>query len=178
VVETRREALGEPGAGQMLVASLCSAISPGTEMLFYRGQFPPGLAVDATIAGLGEPFSYPLKYGYSVVGQVMALGPGAEPAWMEKLVFAFHPHESHFIARPEELFLLPEGMTAEEAVFLPNMETAVNLVMDGAPLIGERVAVFGQGIVGLLTTALLGRFPLGRLVTVDGYPCGGRHRWS
>jgi threonine dehydrogenase-like Zn-dependent dehydrogenase len=66
--------------------------------------------------------------------------------------------------------VLPEDITPEQAVFLPNIETAVNFVMDGAPLIGEEVAVFGQGIVGLLTSALLGRFPLGRLITLDNYP--------
>ena len=61
-------------------------------------------------------------------------------------------------------------MTPETACFLPNMETAVNLVQDTAPLLGERVLVFGQGIVGLLTTALLAEFPLDSLVTCDCYP--------
>ena len=50
------------------------------------------------------------------------------------------------------------------------METAVNLVQDSAPILGERVLVFGQGIVGLLTTALLAEFPLASLVACDCYP--------
>ncbi len=58
----------------------------------------------------------------------------------------------------------------QTAVFLPNMETTVNLLLDGQPLLGERIVVFRQGIVGLLTTALLARFPLAQLVTVDRYP--------
>ena len=49
------------------------------------------------------------------------------------------------------------------------METAVSLVMDGRPLIGERVAVIGQGVIGLLTAALLRCFPLGRLATFDRF---------
>ena len=53
---------------------------------------------------------------------------------------------------------------------MPNMETAVNFLMDGQPLIGEQVVVFGQGVVGLLTTALLARLPLARLLTLDRYP--------
>jgi threonine dehydrogenase-like Zn-dependent dehydrogenase len=85
-------------------------------------------------------------------------------------VFAFQPHCSHFTAGPGDLILVPEGLRRDDAVFLPNMETAVTFVMDGAPLIGERVAVLGQGIVGLLTTALLSEFPLTSLVTLD--------RWS
>jgi threonine dehydrogenase-like Zn-dependent dehydrogenase len=50
------------------------------------------------------------------------------------------------------------------------METGVNFLLDGAPLIGEQVAVFGQGIVGLLTAALLARLPLASLITLDRYP--------
>jgi threonine dehydrogenase-like Zn-dependent dehydrogenase len=65
---------------------------------------------------------------------------------------------------------LPDGVTAEDAIFLANLETAVNLVMDGRPRVGETVAVFGLGIVGLLVTALLAQFPLGRLVGLDCYP--------
>jgi threonine dehydrogenase-like Zn-dependent dehydrogenase len=56
------------------------------------------------------------------------------------------------------------------------METALSFLMDGRPMIGERVAVFGQGVVGLLTTALLARFPLSGLVTFDRYPL--RREWS
>jgi threonine dehydrogenase-like Zn-dependent dehydrogenase len=50
------------------------------------------------------------------------------------------------------------------------METAVNLLLDGAPLIGEQVVVIGQGIVGLLTTALLARFPLASLTALESHP--------
>ena len=50
------------------------------------------------------------------------------------------------------------------------METAVTLLLDGQPLLGEQVAIFGQGIVGLLLTSLLARWPLSSLVTLDLYP--------
>ena len=74
-----------------------------------------------------------------------------------------------FVAKLDELMPIPDGIGMEDAVFLPNMETAVNFVMDGRPLVGEIVAVFGQGIVGLLTTALLTQFPLGGLVCFDRF---------
>ncbi len=163
------EDLPEPRQGQLLVQSLLSAISGGTELLIYRGQFPEDLAVDETIEALGGTFAYPLKYGYSLVGQVTAAGPGVDPAWVGRLVFTFHPHESHFLAAPGDLQPLPQGIPPEAALFLPNMETAVNFLMDGAPLLGERVMVFGQGVVGLLTTSLLGRFPLGDLITIEQF---------
>lgn len=157
-VEVRQEPLPVPGPGQVLVRTEVSAISAGTELLVYRGQAPEDLPADAAIAGLQAALRFPLKYGYSVVGRVQETG---------QRVFAFHPHESHFVARPEDLVPLPEDLDPEAAVFLPNVETAVNLVHDGRPRVGERVAVFGQGVVGLLTVALLARFPLERLVAVD-----------
>jgi threonine dehydrogenase-like Zn-dependent dehydrogenase len=113
--------------------------------------------------------TFPFKYGYAAVGCITALGPGADPEFLDRLVFAFQPHQTHFNASQDDVFLLPESVSAEKAPFLPNMETAVGFMLDGAPLIGERVAVFGQGVVGLLTTGLLARFPLGRLWTYDRY---------
>ena len=71
---------------------------------------------------------------------------------------------------PQNCTPLPPDVTPEEALFLPNLETAVNFMMDGRPMIGERVVVFGQGIVGLLTTALLAQHPLARLITLDRHP--------
>jgi len=169
-VSISEDELPDPAPTQALVQSLFSAISPGTELLIYRGQFPEGLPVDETLASLAGEFHYPLRYGYSAVGRVIAAGAQVEPEWEGRLVFSFQPHTSHFLAAPQDLMALPADISPEDAVFLANMETAVNLVMDGAPVIGERVAVFGQGIVGLLTTALLAQFPLSNLVALDRYP--------
>ena len=157
-------------AGQVLVHTLVSAISPGTELLIYRGQAPSDMASDETITALSGTLAFPLKYGYAAVGRVIAVGSPADREWEGRLVFAFQPHASHFLSTPAELLPVPDALTPEEAVFLPNMETAVNFLMDGHPIIGERVVVFGQGIVGLLTTALLARLPLSRLITLDRYP--------
>lgn len=168
-VEVREQILPPVPEGQVRVESLVSAVSPGSEGLVYRGQFPPGLTVDETLPALAGKFVYPLQYGYSLVGRVKEAGLGVDRAWEGRLVFSFHPHESHFHAPPAELILLPDGLPPEEAVFLANMETAVNFLLDSAPLVGENVVVFGQGIVGLLTTALLCRYPLSNLVTLDRY---------
>jgi 2-desacetyl-2-hydroxyethyl bacteriochlorophyllide A dehydrogenase len=169
-VALARETFSSPSFGQILVQTLISAISPGTELLIYRGLAPSDLARDDTIAALAGNFSFPLKYGYAVVGRVVEVGRGVAPGWEDRLVFAFHPHESHFLATPDELLRLPDGLSPEDAVFFPNMETAVTFLMDGQPLVGEQVAVFGQGIVGLLLTSLLSRWPLSSLVTLDLHP--------
>ncbi len=175
-VDVHEEQIPEPREGQLLVQTLVSAISPGTEMLVYRGQMPTDIPLDATISALDGAFAYPLRYGYAAVGRVIAYGRGVDAGWQNRLVFAFHPHESHFLAAPKDVLPVPDGVAPETAVFLPNMETAVSFVMDGSPVIGERVVVFGQGIVGLLTTTLLSQLPLARLVTLDRYPL--RRQWS
>jgi 2-desacetyl-2-hydroxyethyl bacteriochlorophyllide A dehydrogenase len=169
-VSLKKEPLSPPGPGQVLVQTLMSAISPGTELLIYRGQAPQDLTADTSIAVLSGPLTFPLKYGYAAVGRVVELGPEVAAHWQGKLVFAFHPHEELFLAAPAELSLVPPGLDPEEAVFLPTMETAITLILDGKPLIGEKVVVFGQGIVGLLLTALLDSFPLAKLVTLDQLP--------
>lgn len=169
-VAVRDEPLPPLKSGQLLVQTLLSAISPGTELLIYRGQFPEDLALDESLPVLSGRFAYPVCYGYSAVGRVIQVGRGVDPAWIGRLVFAFQPHVSHFVAEPQQVLPVPPDLSPEEAVFLPNMETAVNFIMDGSPIIGEHALIFGQGIVGLLTTAVLAQFPLASLVTVDLYP--------
>jgi len=168
-IQIREESLATPPPGKLLIKTLFSAISAGSELLIYRGLAPADLPIDASIPSLLGSCSFPLKYGYSTVGKVTALGKGIPPEWDDRLVFSFHPHESHFIADLAELLPLPPGISPEEALFFPNLETAINFVMDGKPAIGERLVVFGQGIVGLLTTALLARYPLAALLTADRY---------
>lgn len=163
------EDLGELGPNQCCVRTVLSGISAGTELLVYRGQWPEGISVDQTITKLAVDFTYPLKYGYASVGVVTEVGAHAPKDLVGARVFSFNPHESFFIADASNLMIIPESISNEDAVFLPNMETAVGLVMDGRPTIGETVVVFGLGVVGLLTTSLLAKFPLESLVCLDRY---------
>jgi 2-desacetyl-2-hydroxyethyl bacteriochlorophyllide A dehydrogenase len=169
-IEIQEKTLAPLDPGDMLVETQFSAISPGTELLIYRGHAPTELSVDENIAALGGSLEYPLQYGYAAVGTVIEVGDDLPTKWIDRTVFSFQPHQNYFITKPEHVIPLPEGISLQSAVFLPNMETAVNFLMDGHPIIGERVAVFGQGIVGLLTTALLSKFPLKDLMTLDLYP--------
>jgi 2-desacetyl-2-hydroxyethyl bacteriochlorophyllide A dehydrogenase len=153
----------------VLVRTICSAISPGTEMLVYRGQWPEDLPVDESIAALEGKFTYPLNYGYACVGKVVEAGELVDSSWQGRVVFAFNPHQRYFTAKPEHLIPVPPELSAEQAAFLPNMETAVSFLMDGRPIVGEQVVIIGQGVVGLLTAGLLARFPMQRLVTLDKY---------
>jgi len=168
-VEVRDQVLPPPTPGQARVAVRLSGISSGSELLVYRGQAPADLAADETLASLPGTLAFPLAYGYAAVGVVDDVGTSGDREWIGRRVFAFQPHASHFVADLADLHPIPDGVADDDAVFLANAETAVSLLHDGAPLAGERIAVWGQGIVGLLTASLLARLPLGRLVTIDRY---------
>ncbi len=167
-VTVREHPVPDPGPGEVRVRTELSAVSPGTELLVYRGNVPGSMRADETIDALGGTLSYPLQYGYAAVGRVTALGEGVEESWLDRRVFAFNPHESHFLADPEDL--VATELATERALLLPNAEAAVSFAMDARPRPGARVAVFGQGAVGLLTTAILAEFPLAELVAVDRVP--------
>jgi 2-desacetyl-2-hydroxyethyl bacteriochlorophyllide A dehydrogenase len=170
-VELADERLPPPPTGHLLVRTTVSAISAGTEMLAFRGQLPSSLPLDETLGALGgATFEFPFRYGYASVGEVLAAGDGVASEWLGRQVFAFQPHASAFLVAAAEAIPLPPDLAPERGALFANMETAVNLLLDGRPLLGERVVVVGQGIVGLLTTALLSRFPLERLVAVESHP--------
>lgn len=172
-VEVRERRVPDPGEGELLVDAAVSAISPGTELLIYRGDVSEDLDADPALETLSGSLSYPVSYGYAAVGTVTAAGEGVDGEWVGRRVFAFHPHASRFVAPVEAVVPVPEGVGTAEAAFLANAETAVNFLLDGTPRVGERVVVFGQGVVGLLTTAILARSPVSTLLTAD---CHGRRR--
>ena len=161
------ESVPDLGADEALVETLVSAVSSGTELLIYRGEMPRDLPADETIDALAGDLTYPLKYGYATVGEVVATGENVDDRWRGQTVFAFNPHESHFTAELADLVPVPEDVTPETAALLPTAETATTFVMDGRPRVGERVVVFGAGMVGLVTTSVLAEFPLERLTVVE-----------
>jgi 2-desacetyl-2-hydroxyethyl bacteriochlorophyllide A dehydrogenase len=168
-IDIVEEELPEPAAAEVLIQTRFSAVSHGTEMLVYRGLFPVDTAVDETIPELRRPLRYPLKYGYAAVGEIIDAGNDVNPDPVGQTVFCLHPHETCFTAGAHEIIPVPADVDPRDALFLANMETAVNLLMDGKPVIGEKVAVYGQGVVGLLTTSLLAHFPLAALLTLDPF---------
>ena len=168
-IELRQAPLSNPGPAQLLIQTRCSAISAGTEMLVYRGQMPQQMALDASFESMQSTLEYPLQYGYACVGDVIAIGADVQPSWLGKRVFSFQPHVSHYLTNADQLIVVPDDIDDRAAVFLANMETAVNLAHDGAPMIGEQAVVLGQGVVGLLLAGILAQFPLKNLVTLDGF---------
>lgn len=168
-VELRQIDVPDPAPGEVRVRAEVSAISAGTELLVYRGEASPDLAADTSIEALAESLDFPLQYGYAVVGRVTAVGDDIDAEWLGRRVFAFHPHASHFTVALDDVVPLPERLSDEAGSLLANFEAATNVLLDGTPRLGERVLVLGQGVLGLLTTALLSQFPLADLVTADLY---------
>ena len=164
------EPIPDPAPDEVLVEAEYSGISPGTELLLYRGEAPTDLPADESIPALDGDLDYPLRYGYAVVGRVREAGEAVDPNWVDRRVFAFHPHTSHLCLPPADLHPVPEPCPPAAATLLPNVEAAVNFAMDARPIVGERTVVFGQGVLGLLMTALLAEYPLETLCTVDRYP--------
>jgi threonine dehydrogenase-like Zn-dependent dehydrogenase len=146
-VEIRELPTPRPGTGEVLVRTLSSGISGGTERLVYRGEIPADLALDDTIDALGGTFSYPFAYGYACVGEVVESG---------QRVFAFHPHQDVFTAQLSELVPLPAVDPAAATLF-PLVETALQVTLDAGSGYRDRVIVLGAGVLGLLTGLLLQR---------------------
>jgi len=152
-VEVAEVPVREPADGELLVRAEVSGISSGTEMLAYRGEIDPTLAVDETLDALGGTFAYPFTYGYSVVGTVeRSRGTIAEGA----RIFAFHPHQDLFVVAERDVVRI-DGEDPRRATLLPLVETALQACLDAGPRLGDPVVVVGLGCVGALTAALLRR---------------------
>jgi 2-desacetyl-2-hydroxyethyl bacteriochlorophyllide A dehydrogenase len=164
-VELRQEDVPSPGPEDVRVRALASAVSHGTEMLVYRGEVPAGLALDLpTLAG---GFEFPVKYGYANVGRVVERGPRAGDLEIGDAVFALHPHQSEYVLPASLVVRLPRALDPVLGVFTANLETAINVMLDAAPRLGERVLIFGQGVVGLLLVQLLRRAGVSLILAVE-----------
>lgn len=152
--EIRTATLPTPGAGEVRVRTVASGVSAGSERLVFSGMVPASQH-DLMRAPFQEgAFPAPVKYGYAAVGVVEA-GP---PERIGERVFCLHPHQSAFVVPARAAVAIPAAVPDHRAVLAANMETALNAVWDAAPLPGERAAVLGAGVVGLLTARLLARF--------------------
>ena len=180
-VTTRQIKSRELTETQVRIAGVCSLISSGTELKVFKGHFEDA-ALDVNIQGMQDDrMQYPLAYGYSLVGRVVECGTKVadRDTLVGKLVFAFAPHATLPVVDREAIQIVPDGIDPYDAIFLPSVETALSIVHDAHVRLGERVAIFGQGLIGLLVTAILGRHNIASqgstirepvLTTVDTIP--------
>ena len=162
VVGIRDYPVPEVGAGEVGIRTLYSGISAGTELATYRGTNPylekrwdPDRAL--FIPG-ATTFRYPLDvWGYSEVGVVQVLGEGVHTLEIGDVVSGIWGHRSHAAVAAERLVghVLPVDIDPKIGTFDRVGAVALNSVLAAGPNIGETVAVFGQGVIGLLATQLL-----------------------
>ncbi|MFC8866971.1 zinc-binding alcohol dehydrogenase [Streptomyces sp. NPDC057148] len=162
----REARLSEPGADEVLVRTLFSGVSRGTETLVFGGRVP-----ESQYAAMRAPFQEgdfpgPVKYGYLNVGVVEA-GPRD---LVGRTVFCLYPHQTRYVVPAAAVTPVPPAVPAGRAVLAGTVETAVNALWDAAPLVGDRIAVVGGGMVGCSVAALLARFPGVRVQLVDTDP--------
>jgi len=166
VGEIRSETLDLLGPGELLVRTLRSGVSRGTETLVFSGRVPPSQYESMRAPFQVGDFPGPLKYGYLNVG-VVEQGPRD---LLGRIVFCLYPHQTSYIVSADAVTVVPDGVPPERAVLAGTVETAVNALWDAAPLVGDRITVMGAGMVGCCVARLLSRFPGVRVTLVDVDP--------
>jgi threonine dehydrogenase-like Zn-dependent dehydrogenase len=161
--EIRPVALPEPGPDDVVVRTLRSAVSRGTETLVFRGGVPPDQYAAMRAPFQEGGFPGPVKFGYLNVG-VVEEGP---QDLCGRTVFCLYPHQTAYVVPAGAVTVVPDGVPPARAVLAGTVETAVNALWDAAPLVGDRVAVVGAGMVGCSVARLLSRFPAMEVTLVD-----------
>ncbi|MFL6121980.1 zinc-dependent alcohol dehydrogenase [Actinophytocola sp.] len=161
--EIRPVELPAPGPDEVVVRTLYSAVSRGTESLVFRGGVPESQH-DVMRAPFQEgDFPAPVKYGYLNVGTVET-GPAE---LVGRTVFCLYPHQTRYVVPAAAVTVVPAAVPAERAVLAGTVETAVNAVWDAAPQVGDRIAVIGAGMVGASVARILAGLPATRVQLVD-----------
>ncbi|MFJ9319457.1 zinc-dependent alcohol dehydrogenase [Streptomyces globisporus] len=158
--------LGKPGEGDVVVAGLYSGVSRGTESLVFRGGVPRSQYTAMRAPFQDGEFPGPVKYGYLAVG-VVEEGPAG---LLGRTVFSLHPHQSRYVLPASAVTPVPDSVPAARAVLAGTVETAVNALWDAAPMLGDRIAVVGAGMIGGSVAALLARYPGLRVQLIDTNP--------
>jgi threonine dehydrogenase-like Zn-dependent dehydrogenase len=161
--EIRPVSVAEPGPDDVLVRTIRSGISRGTEVLVHRGGIPPSQYTAMRAPFQEGNFPGPVKYGYLNVG-VVERGPAH---LQDRLVFCLYPHQTAYVVPATSVALVPEGVPAARAVLAGTVETALNALWDAPPLIGDRVSVVGAGMVGCCVARLLARVPAVEVTLID-----------
>jgi 2-desacetyl-2-hydroxyethyl bacteriochlorophyllide A dehydrogenase len=164
--EIRPVTLPEPDAGDVVVRTIVSGISRGTETLVFRGRVPPSQYAAMRAPFQEGEFPGPVKYGYLNVGAVEQ-GP---VELCGRTVFCLYPHQTAYVVPASAVTVVPRGVPPGRAVLTGTVETAVNALWDAVPLIGDRVTVVGAGMVGCCVARLLRRFPAVEVTLVDVDP--------
>ncbi|MDZ5076180.1 zinc-binding alcohol dehydrogenase [Nesterenkonia sp. HG001] len=165
--ELRQASPPRPADGEVLVETIVSGISRGTESMVHRGDVPPETAeLMRAPHQLGE-LPHPVSHGYLNVGVVRdGQGEGAAEL-VGRTVFSLAGHREHVAVPAEDCHPLPPGCPPERALLAGAAETGLNALWEAGVSLGDRVTVIGGGMIGLATALLADRMPLERLEVVE-----------
>lgn len=164
--EIRTQRLRAPAAGELLIRTVASAISRGSESLVFRGEVPQSEWRRMRCPFQEGDFPAPVKYGYCVVG-IVEEGAAAS---LGRRVFCLHPHQDRFVVPEEAVVDIPDDVPSRRATLAANMETAINGVWDASAGPGDVIAIIGAGAVGCLIAALASKLPGAEVELVDTNP--------
>jgi threonine dehydrogenase-like Zn-dependent dehydrogenase len=140
--------------GLLEIESRYSLISTGTERLVSLGKVLPSFDNSMAVPYMEGGFALPIKYGYSLVGEVISEGK-----YKGKNVHLMHPHQSRCWVEEENVTLLPDGMALEKAPLISNIETVINAIWDSEVTIGQTVLIAGFGNIGALLAETIRHIP-------------------
>ncbi len=163
VGEIRNVVLPEPGPADVVVRTLRSGISRGTETLIFRGGVPADQHAAMRAPFQEGEFPAPVKYGYLNVG-VVEHGPADLQG---RTVFCLYPHQTAYVVPAEAVVVVPDDVPPSRAVLAGTVETAINALWDAAPLVGDKITVVGAGMVGCCAARLLAGFPGTQVTLAD-----------
>ena len=153
--------------GQLLVKSLFGAAKHGTEMALYKGYASPRGGYDEVYqifrAEQSGMVKYPLGLGNSCVGEVLEVGEGVSRSRVGDIVFRHSSLKEEHVWHEDEVWHLPKGVPWQAAVCLDPADFALGALRDGHVRLGDTVAVFGMGAIGLLVVQLAklaGAYPI------------------
>src|SRR5579871_5869647 len=106
-----KEEVHEPGDGEVLIQTIYTMLSTGTELTAYSGDFPREKSAWANYV------RYPFRPGYSLVGEVVRVGPGVTQLQVGDHVFAHARHVSLIVQKAAQVSRIPNGVSLEDATF-------------------------------------------------------------
>ena len=150
-------------SGELIVKTLFSGISYGTEKLVHSGKVPNSQKNLMKCPYQEGDFGNDIKYGYINVGKVV----DGDKSYLGSNIFSLYPHQDFYKIPYNEVLIIPDKIPLTRCLLIPNLETAINAVWDTLPSAGDRILVIGAGIVGLLTAYLINKIPGVNLFIVD-----------
>ena len=153
-------------AGEIRVKTLFGAAKTGSEMAGFQGYAGPRGAYDTEyqVFRPEQPmFRFPIGLGNICVGEISELGDGVRDLELGQNVFRHGTFREEHVWPLEGVLVLPDGVSWKAAVCLDPADFALGAVRDGHVRIGDAVAVFGMGAIGLFAVQfarLAGAYPV------------------